>query len=58
MNKEKQVKIQIKFMCDICDITYNDDFINYVYNKKLDGFSGEILKKLKNEYENGVINNG
>lgn len=55
-NKEKQVKIQIKFVCDIYNITYNDDFINYVYNKKLNAFSGEILKKLKNEYGKKVGN--
>lgn len=52
--KEKQIKEQIKFMCQLNNIKYDANFINFVYNKHLDGFSGEILKRLLVEYNKEV----
>lgn len=45
------VKEQIRFMCKFSDIPVDEDFVNFVYNKHLDAFSGEIMKKLKKEYD-------
>lgn len=48
--KEKQIKEQIRFMCKLSDIKYDNNFIDFVYDKHLNDFSGEILKKLLVEY--------
>ncbi len=45
------VKYQIKYLAKMFDIKYDDGFIDYVYNKDLDSFSGENLKKLREEYD-------
>ena len=50
MTKKEKVIEQIKFMCKLFDIQYEDDFIEFVYNKRLKFFSGENLKQLKEEY--------
>lgn len=54
---EKDVKDQIKFVCKIDNIPADEDFINFVYNKHLDGFSGEIMKKLREEYDKSKSKN-
>lgn len=46
------VKEQIRFVCKSCDISYTKDFIDFVYNKHLPYFSGELLKELKKDFEN------
>lgn len=48
---EKDVKDQIRFICKVDNIPIDEEFINFVYNKHLDAFSGEIMKKLKKEYD-------
>ena len=43
---------QIEFICELFNIEYTKDFIDFVYNKKLPYFSGELIKKLKKDFEN------
>lgn len=50
MRKERMIKEQIRFMCKFNKIEYDEDFVEYVYNLHLEGFSGETLKNLKEEY--------
>jgi hypothetical protein len=52
MRIKDDVKHQIRFMCELNSLVYKDDevFIEFVYNKHLDGFSGKILEELHNEY--------
>ena len=47
----KKMKEQIRFICQLNKIDYTEEFIDFVYNKHLKEFSGEILKKLKKEFE-------
>lgn len=51
---EKDTKDMIKFICNMCDIQYTNEFIDYVYNKNVGGISGAILKELKKEFEKKV----
>ena len=46
-----KMKEQIKFICELNKINYTEEFIDFVYNKHLKEFSGEILKNLKKEFE-------
>ena len=54
---EKDVKDQIRFICKVDNIPIDEEFINFVYNKHLDAFSGEIMKKLKKEYDKSKTKN-
>ena len=54
---EKDVKDQIRFVCKHSDIPIDEEFINFVYNKHLDAFSGEIMKKLKEEFDKSKTKN-
>ena len=47
--KPSKVQEQIKFVSKMNGIEYDDNFAKFVENKHLDGFSGENLKKLRNE---------
>lgn len=51
MNNEYMVKAQIIFICDLNKIEHDGDFIDFVYNKHLKEYSGEIIKKLRKEYK-------
>ena len=46
----RRVLKQIEIMCRLCSVPCDDRFARYVYSKNLKMFSGEILKKLKEEY--------
>lgn len=43
---------QIEFVCKVNNIEYTKEFIDFVYNKKLPYFSGELIKKIKKDFEN------
>lgn len=50
MKKAEKVKNQIRFMCKFNNISVNEEFVDFVYNKSLSSFSGVILKQLKEEF--------
>lgn len=53
MTKKEEVCYQIRTMGELCDLDFikDDKFVEYVYNQKLDGFSGYILKELYEKYK-------
>lgn len=51
-NRMKEaVKEQIKFICKFDNIKCDDEFLEFVYNKRLEWFSSELLKELRSEFE-------
>lgn len=48
---ETLVRTQIRIVCDMAGIEWNEDFVEYVFNKKLKMFSIEKIKELRKQYE-------
>lgn len=48
---EALVRTQIRIVCDMAGIEWNEDFVSYVFNKNLKMFSIEKFKELRKQYE-------
>lgn len=45
------MKEQIRIMCDMSGVSYNNEFINFVYNKNIKLFSREMIRTLRKEWD-------
>lgn len=45
------MKEQIRIMCDMSGVSYNNEFINFVYSKNIKLFSREIIRILRKEWD-------
>ena len=52
--KEELTKLQIRIVCDMGKISYDETFVNYVYNKHLKMFSIANMEELKKQYEEKI----